>query len=184
MPIATGIRVGMGESPESWVEAVKIVNEVHKQYNNIMTFNVIPFVPEPFSVLSTSCPCSNDTLAQAIKTVRRHLAPGITLVAEGYKRLALAPDAVVSGAFDLGPIHIADNERFDLDMLNAVTHTRELLEKLSVTVGCTPVVRPPYDKEHRLPQAIETNLRRFDKLSECAGSELDTPASGQPVTVG
>jgi 2-iminoacetate synthase ThiH len=166
IPLSTGMRVGIGESPESWIEAASAINRVLEKYGNVRAFHVVPFVPEPFSPMADNPPVTNDLFRQAVKVVRQHLVKEITVVAEVYQRLALAPEGVISGAFDLGPIRIADNERFDVDMLNAVNGVRELLTKIHVDMKCVPVIRDKYKKDHRLASGIEANLERFNQIGE------------------
>lgn len=174
--ISTGIRVGIGESPESWVEAVSTVNRVHERYGNVMSFHVVPFVPQQFSRMADNPPISNDLYRNAIRVVRQHLHQDISLVGEVFQRLALAPEAVISGAFDLGPIRIADNERFDVDMLNAVNGVRDLLTKIHVEMKCVPVVREEYKTNHHFPPLVEANLQRFKDIEahDCIGPDDST----------
>src|SRR5690606_17149316 len=129
IPHSTGMRVGIGESPASWVEAVSIVNKLHERYGNVMPFHVQSLVPEKYTPMAANLPSSNDVYRHAVKIARLHLDKNITRIAEAHQRLALAPEGVISGAFDLGPIRIADNESFDIDMLNAVNGVRNLLTK-------------------------------------------------------
>lgn len=174
IPLVTGIRVGIGESPESWVEAAEIVNSIHDRHQNVMAFHLVPFVPEKFSPMADHPPVTNEMFQAAIRAVRRSLNPEITLVAEVHRRLALAAESVVAGAFDLGPIRIADNERFDLDMLNAVESTRHLLRKINVDLARETVLRPQFIRSWHLPDLVEHNLARF--------AEITAPAEdGNPV---
>jgi 7,8-didemethyl-8-hydroxy-5-deazariboflavin synthase CofG subunit len=185
IPLATGIRVGIGESPESWEEAAAIVNEVQAKHGNVMSFHLVPFVPEKFSKMANHPPVTNEIFQQAIHTVRGRLDSSIALVAEVHHRLALAAESVVAGAFDLGPIRIADSERFDLDMLNAVNAVRDLLERINVNMECTTVLRQQFYRDHRLPARIEENIERFVRLEQETGQcpGLDTPAEGTSVSV-
>lgn len=180
IPLATGTRIGIGESRQSWSEAVEIVNEVHRKYGNVMAFHLIPFVPEPFSKMANYPPVTNEVFRDAVKIARSQLDPSITLVVEVHHRLALAAESVVGGAFDFGPIRIADSERFDLDMLNAVNAVRGLLEKINVGMECAPILREKFQREHRLPPLVESNMARFKELGQethiCSG--VDTPFAG------
>lgn len=161
VPVTTGIRVGIGESQESWEEAVEIANSVHEKYGNVMSFHLVPFVPLKFSKMEHHPPVSNEVYQDAVRVVRKGLNPSITLVAEVYHRLGLAAEAVVAGAFDFGHIRIADSERFDLDMLNQVQAVRELLEKLNVGMECSTVLRDSFLKDRNLPPRVLENLERF-----------------------
>lgn len=181
IPLITGIRIGIGESHASWLRAIDIANEVHKEYGNVAAFHLVPFVPQNHSPMANEPPVSNDLFKSAISTVRDHLNSQITLVAEVHHRLALAPEAVVSGAFDLGPIRIANNERFDVDMLNAVNAVSDLLSRINVSMESVPVLREAYLKEHRLSDMIEQNISRFQTLNQFGNTERDTPAEGVPV---
>lgn len=186
IPLATGIRVGIGESHESWEEAAAIANKVHEKFGNIMAFHLLPFVPEKFSKMAQHPPVTNELFQQAIRAVRRRLDPGITLVAEVYHRLGLAAEAVIAGAFDFGPIRTADSDSFDLDMLNHVRSVSELLEKINVGLECSPTLRHKYVTEHRLPPAIMENLERFKALQveETCDRRLDTPTENLSLASG
>lgn len=183
IPLITGIRVGIGESPESWIEAADVVNEIHERHGNVMAFHIIPFVPQPFSAMAKSPPVPTDVYTQAVKTIRQNLSSEITVVAEVYHRLALAPEAVVNGAFDFGPICIADNERFDIDMLNAVTGVSEVLGKINVEIKCVPPLREPFAEAHRLPSLVTDNLERFRTMSDVNCLSADTPTDDSAVPV-
>lgn len=165
IPVVTGIRVGIGESPESWEEAAEIANSVQARHQNVMAFHLIPFVPEKFSPMADDPPVANEVYQRAIRAVRRRLAPSISLVAEIHRRPALAVESVVAGAFDLGSIRIADNEHFDLDMLNTLESTRQLLQKINVELKCETVLRPPFVRDHRLMPLVAENLARFAEAS-------------------
>lgn len=164
IPVSTGIRVGIGESRESWEEAAVIANSVHEKFGNVMSFHLVPFVPVKFSKMEHHPPVSNEVYQDAVRAVRKRLDPSITLVAEVYHRLGLAAEAVVAGAFDFGHIRIADSERFDLDMLNQVEAVRELLEKLNVGMECSTALRESFVKERNLPPRIVENLERFWRM--------------------
>ena len=183
IPLSTGIRIGIGESPESWTEAVRIINDIHLKYNNVMSFHLVPFVPENFSVMANTPPVTIDVFQAAIRAVRACLDPSIILVAEVHHRLALAAESVVSGAFDLGPIRIADNERFDVDMLNAVQNVGDILGKINVGMECSPVLRKQFVKTRKLPPIIQANQQRFGQLDRSACSRSDTPAAGNPISM-
>src|SRR5690606_20115201 len=71
IPLATGMRVGIGESVESWEEAVDVINEVHRRHGNVMAFQLVPFVPQPFSKMSNQPPVTSEVFQDAIKVVRR-----------------------------------------------------------------------------------------------------------------
>ncbi len=184
IPLNTGIRVGIGESPDSWAEAARIANEIHQRHGNVMAFHVIPFMPDPYSPMEKNPPVPAEVFNHAIKTVRQHLSSDITVVAEVFHRLALAPEAVVSGAFDLGPIFLANNERFDVDMLNAVNGVSELLGKIHIDVKCVPVIRESFASIYNLPPLVRSNLARFQQGLDINCLSSDTPAEGSPVPVG
>lgn len=181
IPLITGIRVGIGETPDSWKQAADVVNEVHERHGNVMAFHIVPFVPQSFSRLANSPPVPTDVFNHAIRAIRHNLSSEITLVAEVYHRLALAPEAVVSGAFDFGPICIADNERFDVDMLNAVTGVSDLLGRIHIDVKCVPTIRENFAASHRLPALVASNLKRFQTISKPDCMSADTPAGGSPI---
>lgn len=174
IPVVTGIRVGIGESPESWEEAAEIANSVHARHQNVMAFHLIPFAPEKFSPMADHPPVANEVYQQAIRAVRRRLDPSITLVAEIHRRPALAVESVVAGAFDLGPIRIADNEHFDLDILNTIESTRQLLRKINVDLKCETVLRPYFARDQKLMPLVAENMARF---AEASGNE----AEGDPL---
>lgn len=173
IPLATGVRVGMGETAESWLEAVRIVNEVQEQFGNVTGFYLTPFAPEAGSKLAGAHPVTNEVFQQAVKMVREALHSDIPLVAEVYHRMALAPEAVICGAFDLGGIKIADSGRFDLDMLDSLSATVETLGKLNIELTKVPVLREKFRMSHRFSRQIEGNLRRFDGLNAVADGEGD-----------
>lgn len=179
IPLATGIRVGMGESSQSWIDAAKAINEIHDEFGNVTGFHLVPFVPQPFSPMQQNLPASNEVFKEAIGAVRRVLRKDIPIVAEVYHRFALAPEAVISGAFDLGAIRIATNERFDLDMLNAVNSVADLLARINVSMKTVPVLREFYIQQHRLPDLVLQNWKRFQEIGRSAGE--DTPSHGNAV---
>ncbi len=181
IPLVTGIRIGIGESPESWLEAVRIANEVQDQYQNVAAFHVLPFVPQQYSVMADAPPVTNETYQQAVRSIRAHLDRSIALVAEVHHRMALAPESVISGAFDFGPIRIADNERFDVDMLNAVNGVGELLSRINVEMECVPALRESYVRDHRLPRSVEENLERFKHINDgCLSDDEGQPEQPEP----
>jgi hypothetical protein len=183
IPLNTGIRVGIGETPDSWIEAAYTVNEIHARHRNVMAFHVIPFMPQSFSPMEKFPPVPGDTFNHAIKTVRQHLSADITVVAEVYHRLALAPEAVVSGAFDFGPIIVADNERFDIDMVDAISGISDLLGKIHVDIKCVPVIRQEFAGSHKLPPLVNSTLARFYQSEEKDCLSSDSPADGTPLPV-
>lgn len=185
IPLATGMRIGLGESRDSWEEAVDVVNEVHRRHGNVMSFHLVPFVPQPFSKMKNHLPVSTEVFQDAIKQARKYLDPDINLVAEVHERLGLAAECIVSGAFDLGSIKIADNDRFDPDILNSVSAVKVLLSKISVSVDCSPVLRDNFIEHHRLPAAVEQNLSRFAPLVKTPpAAPYETPAEGTSIPVG
>lgn len=165
IPVNTGIRIGIGESENSWKRAVEIVNDLQALHGNIISFALIPFAPVPFSAMANELPVSNDVYLQALNDVRQYLDPSIMLSTELGERLGIAKECIAAGVVDLGVVRLGSNERLNVDVPHVMEMLRNDLEQWSVEL--TP--RLPWTDKflhyYRIPTYVAQAVTQFRRAT-------------------
>ncbi len=81
IPYTTGILVGIGESPESIVESLTLIAELHRRYRHIQEVIVQNFLPKADTKMHAHLPCDTKLHQKAIALARIILPADISVQA-------------------------------------------------------------------------------------------------------
>ncbi len=157
----TGIYVGIGESRESWKLAAKCVSQLHEKYGHIALFDIIPFVPNPFSKMAMSVPPTDQMLIEAAQTIRHSLSASIPLGMELFDRPQLIKRMIEIGVTDLGDFRLGNNSvLYFVDPEETINEVRKLLADQNVTI------KSRYDSILHFVHNRELPLKLLDSKAE------------------
>jgi 2-iminoacetate synthase ThiH len=129
IPTITGIRIGIGEHPDSWALAAQRITGIHRRYRHIQQMVLVPFEPVPYSTMSVCARPSPDTIREATEIVRRMLDPSIALNVEACDRPGEAGNYLPAGSTDIGCVRLGSTDHVAIDAPQAIC---ELKERLAV----------------------------------------------------
>lgn len=154
IPVTTGIMVGIGETPESWIRTAKVVSGLHRRHGHIQNFVIEPFVPLPHSAMALQAPTADGTLIRAVRDIRHVLDPEIPITVELQDRLHLAAAAIRAGASDFGALRVGSSERIEFDVLAALEDARQSLAGFGVLLQERSALLDSFAEGRKLPRAI------------------------------
>lgn len=163
IPVFTGTRIGLGETEESWINAVEAINTIHNNTGLVHSFSLIPFHPLPFSEMEHHPPVDQQLFFRAVASVRKHLHKDIRLVAELNGRLDMAPESIIKGAFDIGAMRLGSNQKIYLDTPNALLNLQQLLTKMNISLEARQPICNDFQKQFHVPDLVYGNIQRYKK---------------------
>lgn len=103
MPFTTGILVGIGETDDDRLAALRLIAEIHAQFGHIQEVIVQPLVPHPGTAMENACAPSNEIMCATVRAAREILPPEVAVqippnIAANYLEL------IECGASDLGGV--------------------------------------------------------------------------------
>ncbi|MFC9553906.1 5-amino-6-(D-ribitylamino)uracil--L-tyrosine 4-hydroxyphenyl transferase CofH [Rhodococcus sp. NPDC056960] len=81
IPFTTGILVGIGESPQDRVTALRAIADLHRRYGHVQEVIVQNFMPKPDTVMRNEPACPQDDFLRTIAMARLILPPDVHLQA-------------------------------------------------------------------------------------------------------
>lgn len=166
IPVVTGLTVGIGESPDSWVYAARTISAIHARFHHIHSFVLRPFEPNPGSPMANTAPTSGEEFTHAVRAVRGVLDKSILLSAEIGSRLHLAGEAIAAGANDLGSLNVGTSERLNFDLSAQISSIRKQLAERNAHLCLRPPLHGVFAAEHEFSHAIERNLTRYNQIAD------------------
>ncbi len=180
VPVITGILVGIGEHPSTWMKAAEAVAKMHEKYHNIQEFVLVPFAPSPRTPMELHSPPSRETFVQACMDVRNVLDGKVIVSAEVGGRLDFVAPAVRAGIRDLGEIRFATSERVDTELASALADIGESLREQGFKLASRQTLVNGMRRRGILPTEIVELLRRqreYQHLVRNGGESSATTAS-------
>ena len=102
IPFTTGILLGIGESSEDRRDSLKLISDLHREYDHIQEVIIQPLDPKNGTALEKAPPPSMNELCETVSMAREMLPPEVAVQVP--PNLVDPRPAVESGANDLGGI--------------------------------------------------------------------------------
>lgn len=180
IPTVTGIRVGIGESPESWALAAQRITGIHRRYRHIQQVVIVPFQPVQFSEMSICPPASPTLIREATAVMRRALDPRLPLSVEFCDRPANADEYLAPGSHDFGCVRLGSTDRVNVDAPKAIS---DLQQKLAAN-GDTLEQRLPWSSEYLGMSALLPRQQQQAELYTNAPKRFMLPITDLTPPVG
>lgn len=178
IPMVTGIHVGIGECEETWGQTARIVSDIHRRHGSIQNFVVLPFEPQPYSLMAAYPPVAPELFLRAVRTVRDNLHPSIVLSPEIGLRLELLPDLDQLGITDIGSVTLGTSEHLDLDTRSAIHHI--IIDPSGVDLEQRMALCDDLIARRNLPDDLANNVQRFARfMAQTHGLDRIRPADNQ-----
>lgn len=158
IPTTTGIRIGIGENPESWALAAKRITGIHRRYHNIQQMVLIPFEPVPYSAMSVCPKPTPETIREATATVRRYLDPAIALNVEFCDRPHDAESYLAPGSTDFGCIRLGSTDHVNVDAPQAISEIKDALAQREQKLDQRLPWSPQYLSRESIPQKQQAQI--------------------------
>jgi FO synthase len=120
VPVVTGIVVGLGERPESWVQAAQGVLRLQEQYHHVQEFVLMPFEPVARTPMELYPAPTDEMFLQACRDVKRVLEGNVPVAAEIAGRLDVIESLIETGVRDLGEMRLASSDHVDTELPGAL----------------------------------------------------------------
>jgi 7,8-didemethyl-8-hydroxy-5-deazariboflavin synthase CofG subunit len=127
IPTITGIRIGIGEHPETWALAAQRITGIHRRYRHIQQMVLVPFEPVPYSTMSVCARPTPEVIREATAIIRRVLDPAIPLNVETCDRPAEAGTYLPADSTDLGCVRLGSTDHVNIDAPQAICELKESL---------------------------------------------------------
>ncbi len=179
IPYTTGILVGIGETREDRVSALKAIADVHRRHGHIQEVIVQNFLPKPGTAMHRSDPCTREMHLEAIALARLILPPEVAVQAPPNLSDDFA-DLLSAGVSDWGGVspvtldHVNPERPWpDLERL------REVTESAGHTLAPRLTAHPRYVRD---PNAWFDRTLHFAVMdrSDSDGFGRDDPGSVWP----
>ncbi|MBC2637895.1 MULTISPECIES: 5-amino-6-(D-ribitylamino)uracil--L-tyrosine 4-hydroxyphenyl transferase CofH [unclassified Rhodococcus (in: high G+C Gram-positive bacteria)] len=127
IPFTTGILVGIGESPQDRVTALRAIADLHRRYGHVQEVIVQNFMPKPDTVMRNEPACPQDDFLRTVAVARLILPPDVHLQAPPNLSEDLGPllDAGIDDFGGVSPVtvdHVNPERPWpSLDRLREVT---------------------------------------------------------------
>ncbi len=178
IPMVTGIHVGIGESEETWGQTARIVSDIHRRHGSIQNFVVLPFEPQPYSLMAAFPPVTAEVFLRAVRTVRDNLHPSIMLSPEIGMRLELLPDLDQLGVSDIGSVTLGNSEHLALDTRSAIQHI--MIDPSGLDLSQRMAITEDFIARRALPDDLANNIQRFSRFMEqTRGLDRQRPTDSQ-----
>ncbi|MFD9665175.1 5-amino-6-(D-ribitylamino)uracil--L-tyrosine 4-hydroxyphenyl transferase CofH [Rhodococcus sp. NPDC059968] len=140
IPFTTGILVGIGESAQDRVTALRAIADLHRRYGHVQEVIVQNFMPKPDTVMRNEPACAQDEFLRTIAMARLILPPDVHLQAPPNLSEDFGPllDAGIDDFGGVSPVtvdHVNPERPWpSLDRLREVTerHGKFLTPRLTV----------------------------------------------------
>lgn len=168
IPTVTGIWIGIGESPDSWVRAAKLISQANQSHGHIQSFAVKPFHPVPFSKFSRRAPVTDEVFLEALRVIRKHLDKRIAISAEVNSRGHLILPAAGEGVTDFGNMRFGSSEHINFEMHGMIETLRQDAQKNSLRFCERMPFFESFLRRRELPEPIQHNVSRFRRVADGA----------------
>jgi len=143
IPFTTGLLIGIGESQQDWIAALRAISASHALHGHVQEVIVQNFVPKPGTAMRDAAACGEEPHLRAIALARMLLPPAVHLQAppnlsEDFGRLLDAGIDDWGGVSPVTPDHVNPERPWpDLVDLKAVTesHGKVLAPRLTIYPG-------------------------------------------------
>ena len=161
IPTITGIRVGIGESPESWALAAKRITGIHRRYRHIQQMVLVPFQPVPYSSMSFCPPASPELVHEATAVVRRELDASIPLTVEFCDRPSDAQAFLAAGSTDFGCVRLGSTDRVNVDAPLAISDLQHQLQQHEHTLEARLPLSPQFLSQNEIAPKQKAHLELY-----------------------
>ncbi|MGI8905673.1 MAG: radical SAM protein [Candidatus Sumerlaeaceae bacterium] len=165
IPTVTGIRIGIGEQPESWALAAQRITGIHRRYRHIQQMVLIPFQPVPYSTMSICPSASPQLIRDATAVIRRELDRTIPLTVEFCDRPDHAETFLALGSTDFGCVRLGSTDRVNVDAPHSISDIKQRLASQQHELE----QRLPWPREYLSHATLhERQLRQMAAFEDCA----------------
>jgi FO synthase subunit 1 len=106
VPLTTGLLVGIGEKPDSYARAFRIIAEAHERYGHIQTVRIQMFHPVPGTLMEHFPEPSDEAFLAVIRQAREALAPEIAIQVSADEHPHLLSALLTAGVTDFGDLSV------------------------------------------------------------------------------
>jgi len=179
IPFTTGILVGIGETAQDRLDALRAIADAHRRHGHIQEVIVQNFLPKPGTLMRSAPPCPADDFLRAIATARLVLPPEVHVQAPPNLSddLGALLDAGIDdwgGVSPVTPDHVNPERPWP-----AVDRLREVTESRGLALAPRLTVYPSFaeDPDRWLDPAV-----RFPVMdrADAAGLARDDPGAQWP----
>jgi len=104
IPFTTGILIGIGETREERIDALRAIDEIHQRYGHIQEVIIQNFVPKAGTIMADAAPLELEELLWTVSVARLILGPEMSIQAPPNLSPASLPLIIGAGINDWGGI--------------------------------------------------------------------------------
>jgi FO synthase len=104
VPFTTGLLIGIGETREERIEALRAIEDVHRRYGHIQEVIIQNFVPKPGTIMAHAPAADREELLWSIAAARLVLGPHMSIQAPPNLSPAPLPELIGAGINDWGGV--------------------------------------------------------------------------------
>jgi FO synthase len=104
VPFTTGLLIGIGETREERIEALRAIEDVHRRYGHIQEVIIQNFVPKPGTIMAHAPAADREELLWSIAAARLVLGAHMSIQAPPNLSPAPLPELIAAGINDWGGV--------------------------------------------------------------------------------
>jgi FO synthase len=104
VPFTTGLLIGIGETREERIDALRAIEDLHRRYGHIQEVIIQNFVPKPGTIMARAPAADREELLWSIAAARLVLGPDMSIQAPPNLSPAPLPELIGAGINDWGGV--------------------------------------------------------------------------------